>query len=145
MESTAIVTDSTSDLPLKLAEEKNINIVPLSVIFEGKRYVDDGKSMSPGEFYRKLKNSNNMPLAAQPSPGKFVSMYKKLLKNYRNIISIHISGKLSGTHNSAVIARKQLPEASIEVMDSEKQCICPADFWRWKPPGWLQKVLSLMK
>jgi DegV family protein with EDD domain len=60
-----------------------------------------------------------MPLAAQPSPGEFMSTYQKLLKSHKNIISIHISRKFSGTYNSAVIARKQLPEASIEVMDSE--------------------------
>jgi len=48
-----------------------------------------------------------------------MSTYQKLLKSHKNIISIHISRKFSGTYNSAVIARKQLPEASIEVMDSE--------------------------
>jgi DegV family protein with EDD domain len=119
MESTAIVTDSTSDLPIKLAEERNINIVPLSVMFEGKKYMDDGKGLSLKEFYRKLKNSDEMPLAAQPSPGEFMNAYKELLKSHKNIISIHISRKFSGTYNSALIASKQLPEARIEVMDSE--------------------------
>jgi len=118
MERIAVVTDSTSDLPPGLARQYGIHIIPLSVVFEGKKYIDDGKSIKLGDFYRKLKASRNMPMAAQPSPGDFMRLYSRLLKDHDNIISIHISCKLSGTYNSAALAKKQLGHPGIEVVDS---------------------------
>lgn len=118
MRNIAVVTDSTSDLPLELAKEKNIMIVPLSVMFEGNKYIDDGKSISLKEFYRRLKESDTMPMSAQPSPGDFMKVYIELLKEYRGIVSIHISSKLSGTFNSAVLAKKELVGKNIKVVDS---------------------------
>jgi DegV family protein with EDD domain len=115
----AIVTDSTTDLPKELSSEYGIHVVPLSVIFEGEKYIDDGKSIMLKDFYRKLKNSKDMPMAAQPSPGDFMKLYSGLLKDYENIISIHISSKLSGTCNSAILAKKQLDDQGINVVDSE--------------------------
>ena len=114
----AIVTDSTSDLPTGLATARDIKIIPLSVIFEGKKYIDDGKSIHLKEFYQRLKNSNEMPMAAQPSPGEFIRIYTELLKDHDGIISIHISSKLSGTYNSAILAKKQLNNPDIQVIDS---------------------------
>ena len=114
----AIVTDSTSDIPPGIASEKNINIIPLSVIFEGKKYVDDRKSVKLKDFYRKLKDSSEMPMAAQPSPGDFIKLYSELLEDHEGVISIHISSKLSGTYNSAVLAKRQLNHPGIEVVDS---------------------------
>jgi DegV family protein with EDD domain len=114
----AIVTDSTTDLPSGLASEYDIHVVPLSVIFEDKKYIDDGKSIKLKDYYRKLKNSQDMPMAAQPSPGEFLKLYSELLKDHESIISIHISSKLSGTYNSAILAQKQLNNAGINIVDS---------------------------
>lgn len=119
MKNIAIVTDSTSDLSVRLAEKTDITIVPLSVIFEGNKYIDDGESILLNDFYRRLKKSDAMPLSTQPSHGDFTKVYIELLKEYQSIISIHISSKLSGTFNSAVLAKRQLKEATIEVIDSE--------------------------
>ena len=119
MKNIAIVTDSTSDLSVRLVEKTDITIVPLSVIFEGNKYIDDGESILLNDFYRRLKKSDAMSLSTQPSPGDFTKVYIELLKEYQSIISIHISSKLSGTFNSAVLARRQLKEATIEVIDSE--------------------------
>jgi len=118
MDKIAIVTDSTSDLPAPLAYEKNINVIPLSVIFEGREYIDDRKSIDLKDFYSRLKDSTEMPMAAQPSPGDFIKLYSGLLKGYEGIISIHISSKLSGTYNSALLAKRQLDNPGIIVVDS---------------------------
>jgi DegV family protein with EDD domain len=115
----AIVTDSTSDLPPGLASENDINIIPLSVVFEGTEYIDDRESIKLKDFYGKLKDSSEMPMAAQPSPGDFLKLYSNLLKDHEGIISIHISSKLSGTYNSASLAKKQLGSPGINVIDSE--------------------------
>ena len=114
----AIVTDSTADLPSGLTAEYGINVVPLSVIFEGEKYIDDGKSIKLKDFYKKLKTSKEMPMAAQPSPGDFLKLYNTLSKDHEDIISIHISSKLSGTYNSAILAMKQLDNRGIHVVDS---------------------------
>ncbi len=114
----AILTDSTADLPSGLASEYDINIIPLSVVFEGIKYIDDRKSIKLKDFYRKLKGSKDMPMAAQPSPGGFLKLYTALLKEHNEIISLHISSKLSGTYNSAILAKKQLDNPGINVVDS---------------------------
>jgi DegV family protein with EDD domain len=114
----AVVTDSTTDLPSELASEYDIHIIPLSVIFEEKKYIDDGKNIKLKDFYRKLRSSKDMPMAAQPSPGDFLKLYSTLLKDHEEIISIHISGKLSGTYNSATLAMKRLEHKGIYIIDS---------------------------
>ncbi len=114
----AIVTDSTSDLPEELVEKYNINIIPLTVHFGQEEYIDDKKSLSLEEFYSKMRESDVFPTTSQPSPGDFIRLYKKLLVNYDSIISIHISNKLSATMNSALLAKKDLRQEDITIIDS---------------------------
>ncbi len=119
MEKIAIVTDSTADLPDEMYRNFNISVVPLSVIFEGKAYLDNGIEITKKEFYQKLKSSKKLPTTAQPTPADFVNVYKKLLLDHDRIISIHISKKMSGTVDSAELAKKQIQENRIEIIDSE--------------------------
>ena len=120
MPKVAIVTDSTTDLPVEYIEKYNITVVPLSVIFEETAYIDNGIDITIDEFYKKLKISKKLPTTTQPTPTDFVSVYKKLLKGHESIISVHISKKMSGTHDSAEAARKELgPTNDITVIDSE--------------------------
>jgi len=117
--SIAIVTDSSSDVPRDLCKKYKIKVVPLSIIFEKKRFTDDGVDITIKEFYKKLKTAEKLPTTAQPSPGDFLEVYKELLKNYDSIVSIHISKKMSNTVNSAEMAKKELPGKDIEIIDSE--------------------------
>jgi DegV family protein with EDD domain len=120
MPKVAIVTDSTADFPVEYIEKYNITVVPLSVIFEGTAYIDNGIDITKDEFYRKLKISKKLPTTAQPTPADFAVVYKKLLEDHESIISVHISKKMSGTHDSAEAARKELgPAGDITVVDSE--------------------------
>ena len=119
MQRVAIVTDSTADFPVEYIEKYNITVVPLSVIFEEDAYADNGIDITIDEFYRKLKISKKLPTTAQPTPADFAVVYKKLLKDHESIISIHISKKMSGTHDSAEAAKKELgPASDITVIDS---------------------------
>jgi len=115
----AIVTDSTSDIPIDLIKKFNIHVVPLTVMFGQESFKADGIDLTIRDFYTKLKNSKVMPKTIQPSPGDFIKTYKKIFENYDEIVSIHISKKMSGTVDSAVIARKDFKEKNIEVIDSE--------------------------
>jgi DegV family protein with EDD domain len=119
MQKIAIVTDSTADLPANLLKDHDITVVPLSVIFEDKAYVDNGADLTSEQFYSKLKNSRKLPTTAQPAPADFKKVYSGLLEKYSGIISIHISRKMSGTMDSAEIAKKEMGESEIEIIDSE--------------------------
>jgi DegV family protein with EDD domain len=119
MRNIAIVTDSTSDLPSNVYEGYDLNVVPLSVVFGTKTYLDDGIDIKEDDFYKMMESSTEMPKAAQPTPGNFINIYSKLTQQGKKIISIHISRKLSGTLNTAELAARQFGKEKIEVMDSE--------------------------
>ena len=119
MSKIAIVTDSTSDIPKNMVNENQITSVPLSVIFEEETFLDDGKQITTKEFYKRLRSAEKLPTTTQPTPKDFVNTYNNLLKDHDQILSIHISKKMSGTINSAEMAKQQMPDAPIEIIDSE--------------------------
>lgn len=119
--SIAVVTDSTSDLPVDIAKQHGITIVPLNVHIEDETFLD-GVTISADEMYRRLPDQKVIPSTSAPSVGSFIEAYEKLSESHDEIISIHLSSKLSLTHNSAVQAASELNEkgAKIEVIDTEQ-------------------------
>ncbi|MCL4384785.1 MAG: DegV family protein [Actinobacteria bacterium] len=115
----SIITDSTSDLPHYTYQNYDLHVIPLSVVFGSKTYIDDGINIKPEEFYKMMQSSTEMPKASQPTPGNFMKVYGSLIKEGKEIISIHISRKLSGTLNSADLAAKQFEDDEVNVIDSE--------------------------
>ena len=114
-----IVTDSTADLPPALAKELGITIVPLYVRFGNETY-RDRVDITEDEFYQRLLNDPIHPNTSQPTPQDFANVYRELSKQADGIVSIHISGKLSGTCNSALQAKELVAaECPVEVVDSE--------------------------
>ena len=115
-----IVTDSTSDIPPSIAHGLGISVVPLSVIF-GDEAFREGIDITHDLFYEKLVRSRALPTTSAPSVGDFLSVYRPLLKEADEIVSIHISSKLSATYSNACQAARQLSDegARIEVMDSQ--------------------------
>jgi DegV family protein with EDD domain len=118
MSKTAIITDSTSDIPKYIAKNLNITVVPLTVIFEKESFLDDGKDITIGDFYKKIRLVKKLPTTTQPTPKDFIKVYSDILKENDSIISIHISKKMSGTINSAELAKKELPGKDIEIIDT---------------------------
>jgi DegV family protein with EDD domain len=115
--SVKIVTDSTSDLSPEIAKSLGITIVPLNVHFGEQTYLD-GIEITPDEFFHRLTTEKNLPKTSQPSIGAFTEAYKSVIGTDVEILSIHVSEKLSGTINSARGAIEQLPEAKIELVDT---------------------------
>jgi len=114
-----IVTDSTSDIPSEVARKLGISIVPLTVSF-GKKVYRDGIDLNAEEFYSKLAQSEELPKTAQPSVGSFIDVYETLAQQDNEIISIHLSNKLSGTYNAALLAKEAMTkDCRIEVVDSK--------------------------
>ena len=113
-----VITDSTADLPPALAEELGITVVPLNVHF-GTEVYRDGVEITADEFYRRLVTASRLPTTSQPTPGDFLSAYDEMGQTTDEILSVHISAKLSGTMNSATQAREEYGGACrIEIIDS---------------------------
>ncbi len=113
----AIVTDSTADISEEILKKYNIKTVPLYVNFEDKSYLDDGVDITFRQFYDRLSEVKTLPKSAQPSPADFKEAYSSALKDNESVISIHISKKMSGTIDSAEIAKKELG-GDITIIDS---------------------------
>ena len=106
-------------MPEQLANEFGIRVVPIYLRFGEKTY-RDGVDMTRDEFYSMLTSSPVHPATSQPNPEDFTSIYKEYCDSAEGIVSIHISSKISGTYNSATIAKKTLKsQCPIEVIDSK--------------------------
>ena len=111
-----IVTDSTCDLTKEEIEQLGIHIVPLTIQMGGHTYTD-GVDIFPDEFITKMKEFDELPKSSQPAPGRFVELYDELGKNGDQIISIHMTGGMSGTVDSARQA-SNITESEVAVVDS---------------------------
>lgn len=115
-----VVTDSSADLPPELARRFDITVVPCYVMLGDKSH-RDGLDITPDEFYQYLVSSPRLPTTAQPSVGDFQAVYADLLGQGHQVLSIHISNKLSGTLNSAERAGVLLGNdgaGRVEIVDS---------------------------
>lgn len=112
-----IVTDSTADLTKEQQQAAGITVVPLNVHF-GDQVFRDHVDLTADEFFRRLKASAQLPRTSQPSVGLFEEAYRTLRENGDEIVSVHLSSKVSGTCNSALMAAKAVDEQVIEVVDS---------------------------
>ena len=114
---TAIVLDSTADLPDAADRFSNWRVVPLYVNF-GDESLRDGVDIDPAQFYGRLRDSSVFPTTSQPTPGDFLEVYGKL-GSYERIFSLHVSAKVSGTFASAEAAAAQLGDGRVRPVDTE--------------------------
>jgi DegV family protein with EDD domain len=123
MAQVAIVTDSTSYLPDGVAEREGVTIVPLYIVFGGDRTVPETDITDYDAFFEELRGAEALPTTSQPSVGDFRAAYEPLLAEGREIVSVHISGGLSGTPEAARQAKESLERDGgggdrIQVIDS---------------------------
>jgi DegV family protein with EDD domain len=115
-ESTAVVLDSTADLPDAQARHPNWRVVPLYVRFGDetfREYVD----ISAEEFYRRLRASSTPPKSSQPSPADFQAVFESL-SEYERVLCVVLSSKISGTYESARLAAESAGDSRVLVVDS---------------------------
>jgi DegV family protein with EDD domain len=113
-----IVTDSVADIPPKIAEELAITVVPFYVRF-GDEVYRDRVDLSTEEFYRKLMSNRRLPVSSTPSPGEIAKVYDRLAEETDEILSIHVSSKLTATYEVALQAREQMKrKCRVEIVDS---------------------------
>lgn len=108
----ALVTDSTCDIPAEWVAQYGITVVPLTIIFGDKQYLD-GVDLTSAQFYERLSAERNHPSTSQPSPQAFLEAYRRAAAGgAEEIIAITISAAMSGTVESA---RQAAPDAGIPV------------------------------
>jgi len=113
-----IVTDTLSDMTHDLATKLGISVVPLYVRF-GDKVFKDRVEMTTDEFYYRLQHDPNWPSTTQPTPNDFFDVFNKLADETDEILCIDLSHKLSGTYESACVAKRMMTKkCRIEVIDS---------------------------
>lgn len=113
-----IITDSSCDLPKYIIKKYEIIVLPLLINIGEKSYID-GENINIIELLEKMEGNNQFPTTSQVNPQRFLECYKSYLREDYSIISIHLSSKMSGTYQSACIAKGILESDSIEIVDSQ--------------------------
>ena len=117
MEKIKIITDSTLDLPVELIREKNIEVLPLLINFGEESYLD-GVEITTKEMIDKINATGVLPTTAQVTPNRFEETFKKYLDEGYKIVALTLSSDMSGTYQSACIAKEMLESDDIVVIDS---------------------------
>jgi DegV family protein with EDD domain len=113
-----IIADSTCNLAAEVLAKHDVRVAPITIQFGNETY-EEGIDIDRDVFYRKIEEMGIIPTTSQPTPAWFSRYYKELAAQGHQILVITITSKLSGTYQSAVLAKAMAPEADVEVFDSE--------------------------
>lgn len=102
-----IVMDSAGEIPDEWQKEYDVHVIPVNIQFENKTY-RQGIDLSNDEFYALAERTGVIPKTSQPTPQQFVDFYTKIAQASDTILSLHVTSKLSGTFNSAILAAQEL-------------------------------------
>ena len=102
-----IVTDTTCDMPSAWFSQYHITTIPMNIQF-GLETFHEGVTITQGDFYQRIETGGIFPTTSQPSVGEFTELYEALAADDSEILSIHLTSKLSGTWQSAYLAAQQL-------------------------------------
>jgi len=123
----AVMTDSTAYIPKETREKLDIHMVPLSVVFQDASYREE-IDITTEEFYKKVKESSELPKTSQPSIGYITEKLEELSKDYDAVISIHLSSGISGTYQAMMSAGEMVEGIDVFPYDSELSCSAQAFF-----------------
>ena len=117
MQKIKIITDSTLDIPVDLIKKNDIEVMPLLINFGEDSYLD-GVDITPTEMIERINRENVLPTTAQITPTRFEETFKKYLDQGYKIVTLVLSSEMSGTYQSACIAKNMLETDDIVVIDS---------------------------
>ncbi|MGG1399390.1 DegV family protein [Bacillus salipaludis] len=112
-----IVTDSTMDMPQDVIDQLGVEVVPLSITINGETFLDRVE-LEPVDFIKNMSQTDELPKSSQPSTGAFLEVYDRLGEEGFEVLSIHMTGKMSGTVRSAESAA-QMAKTKVTVVDSK--------------------------
>lgn len=112
-----IITDGTSDLSIQRGRELNVHVMPMRVFFGQESFVD-GVDITREEFFDRLSSSDELPTTSQLNPDDFLEVFQRYVDQGNQIVGIFLSTELSGTCQSACIARDMVEGGEIHIVDS---------------------------
>lgn len=121
MEKIKIITDSSVDLPKEVLEKYNVEVMPVLINFGEESYLD-GISITRDDVFRRIDKGDVFPTTAQITPNRFIEKFEKYLKEGYKILVIIMSSGMSGTYQSACLAKNMIESQNIEVIDSQSVC-----------------------
>jgi DegV family protein with EDD domain len=113
-----VIADSTCNLSQETLDEYDIRIAPIPIQF-GDETFEEGVDIDRDLFYKKIEETGIIPTSSQPTPAWFGRYYKELHQQGHSILVVTVTGKHSGTFNSATMAKSLAPEADVHVFDSK--------------------------
>ena len=120
-----IVTDSTTYIPMDLRKKFDIQVVSLSINFDTETFLEE--EIDNITFYKKMDEAKNIPSSSQPSVQNFCEVFENLLVDNHKIVGVFISSEMSGTYNTAIMAKNKVlekfPQGTIEIIDSRSNCM----------------------
>lgn len=117
MDKIKIIADSTCDLPKEYIEKYNIEVMPVLINFGEESYLD-GVEITRDEMMERIERDNVLPTTAQITPMRFEECYGKYIKEGYKVLAIHMSSKMSGTYQSALIAKNEFNDEDLVVVDA---------------------------
>ncbi len=117
MKEVALVTDSTACIPIDIAHQLEISVIPIWVLF-GEEAFRDGVDITPKEFYTRLKTADPLPRTSSPSPGDYLAVFNRLRERAESILVITYSSRFGMAYQSARIASEQVEGVKVVVIDS---------------------------
>lgn len=124
-----IISDGSCDFTKEEVQEYNIEVIPFYITFDGTSHLKEGIDISKDVYFQRLIDEKNLfPKTSQPSPQDYIDVFLPHLKAGRDVLSVTISSKLSGSYNSATLAaemmRAEFPERKIVVLDTLNVSLC---------------------
>lgn len=117
MDKIKIITDSTCDLPKEYIEKYNIEVMPVLINFGEDSYLE-GIEITRDEMMERIERENVLPTTAQITPVRFEECYSKYINEGYKVVAIHMSSKMSGTYQSALIAKNEFNDDDLVVIDA---------------------------
>lgn len=112
-----ILVDSSSDYQADEIREKHLELVPIKITIGDKTYIE-GQNLERNQFYEILEKSQDFPKTSQPSPQAFLDIFEDAKQKGDELICILLSSELSGTYQSAVLAKSMADYDKIYLIDS---------------------------
>ncbi|MCD6426468.1 MAG: DegV family protein [Anaerolineales bacterium] len=110
-----IVMDSAGDLPVEWISKYEIDVIPINVHMGNEVFLED-VDLSIDQFYSWVKKTGKVPKTSQPSPQQYINFYREIARPGDVILSIHLTSKLSGTYESAVLAARELKDEAFKIL-----------------------------
>lgn len=139
-----ILTDSTADVPKHFTEELQIGVIPAYIHLNGRVY-KDGEEIKPDMLFEEVKKTKSYPTTSAPSPGDFIKFFDR---NNPSIF-ISLSSQLSTTYRNAQLAKKELKDKKIEIIDGRSistgygQVVVQAAKWRNEGMGFDELLIRI--